>query len=319
MSTDKAWLDPDLAGGMTRPLRWASTWTMTRRKVKWIQRLQRWLLPRLPDDVRLEMIDGPLGTQSLAVYVIDCRSSDAPSGAVLHFHGGGHLIGTPHQSFTHLSDLSRRLGCLVVSVDYRLSPQAPFPCSLDDNMAALRWLHRHAHSLRVDASSIAVFGESAGGGNAAILTLAAREQQDCPIAFQALVYPMLDDRTGSTKQPASHVGQFLWTADSNRFAWSAFLGKPAGSADAPNGAVPARADSLQGLPPTWIGVGSLDLFHDEDVAYAQRLREAGVEVELQVVKGAYHGFFSLVPNAPATRDFRESLYAALARHVRPRS
>lgn len=315
MTPDKTWLDPELVRGMTWPLRWASGWEMTHRKIKWIQRLERWTAPRLPDKVRLEMIDGPQGQQSLAVYVIDCRTEDDPSGAVLHFHGGGHLIGTPHQCFARLMDLSRRLGCLVVSVDYRLAPQAKFPSSLEDNMAALKWLHRQAPALRVDASRIAVLGESAGGGNAAILALAAREQGDCPIACQALIYPMLDDRTGVTTQPEAHVGQFLWTAAFNRFAWSAFLGQTAGGRNVPKGAVPARVENLEGLPPTWIGVGSLDLFHDENVAYAQRLRAAGVPVELKVVRGAYHGFFSLVPDAPVSRDFCESLYAVLSQHV----
>jgi acetyl esterase/lipase len=161
--------------------------------------------------------------------------------------------------------------CVVVSVDYRLAPETKFPGSLEDNYAALRWAHSNAEMLGIDRKRIAVGGESAGGGHAAALAIHARDRGEIPIAFQMLIYPMLDDRTGSTRPAPLAVGKFVWIAESNRFGWTALLGVPAGSADVPKGSVPARVDSVAGLPPAYIGVGSIDLFVNEDIEYARRI------------------------------------------------
>jgi acetyl esterase/lipase len=124
---------------------------------------------------------------------------------------------------------------------------------------------------------------------------------------------MLDDRTGSSRQPSQHVGRYIWTAQSNRFGWGALLGHPPGGATAPEGAVPAREADLCGLPPTFIGVGALDLFIDEDIEYAQRLIAAGVRTELLVAPGAFHGFDVFAPNAGVSARFRAASLAALSR------
>ena len=131
--------------------------------------------------------------------------------------------------------------------------------------------------------------------------------------FQVLLYPMLDDRTGSSKAVPASMGQFVWNAACNRFGWSALLGMPAGSAQVPAGSVPARVDDLSGLPPAWIGVGSIDLFADEDVLYARRLMDAGVATELNLFPGGYHGFDLLVPEAKVSQRFTESWRSALRR------
>ena len=146
-----------------------------------------------------------------------------------------------------------------------------------------------------------------------MLSLASRDRGEVPILFQLLIYPMLDDRTGSTIRVPEHVGTFIWTAAANRFAWTAFLGMPAGSSAVPEGSVPARVHNLRGLPPTYIGVGSLDLFANENIEFARRLMAAGVPTELHVAPGAYHGFFFLVPEAVVSRRFSESFNAALAK------
>jgi acetyl esterase/lipase len=211
------------------------------------------------------------------------------------------------------SSKPERLDCVIVTVEYRLAPETPFPGSLEDNYAALKWLHAEAASLGADPSRIALAGESAGGGHAAILAIAARDRGEVPVIFQSLVYPMLDDRTGSSRQPPPHIGTFVWTSDFNRRGWQAFLGSVPGGPHAPAGAVPARVDSLAGLPPAWIGTGSLDLFVDEDIEYARRLIDAGVRTELLVVAGAYHGFDLFVPNASVSKSFTLSRYNALAR------
>lgn len=198
-------------------------------------------------------------------------------------------MGSPGQQMHALERVSSELNCLVVSVDYRLAPETPFPGALEDSYATLRWLHLHANTLGIDTSRIAVMGESAGGGHAASLAIAARDRGEYPLCMQVLIYPMLDDRTGCNADE-SWSGHFLWNAASNRVAWKALLNTEPGGNDVPEGAVPARIADLSLLPKTWIGVGSLDLFQAESVTYAQRLQSASVETELHIQRGAFHGF-----------------------------
>jgi acetyl esterase/lipase len=161
----------------------------------------------------------------------------------------------------------------------------------------------------VDPERIAVGGDSAGGGLAAALSQLARDRGGPPIAFQLLEYPMIDDRT-VLREPG-HRGAFIWTPTSNRFAWTAYLGHvPTEGALRPY-AAPARTEQLEDLPPAWVGVGELDLFHDEDVDYAKRLRAAGVACELHVEPGMYHGADSIMPNAPTSQAFRDQMTEAL--------
>ena len=129
----------------------------------------------------------------------------------------------------------------------------------------------------------------------------------------------MDDRTGSTVPVPPYIGHYIWTAAANRFAWTSFLGKPAGSAQVPAGAVPARVENVAGLAPAWIGVGSVDLFGSEDVEYGRRLLEAGVSTELHVVPGGFHGFDIFVPQAPLTVAFTDGWNAALTRAFAARS
>lgn len=178
----------------------------------------------------------------------------------------------------------------MVSVDYRLAPETTYAGSIEDNYAGLKWLHANAASIGADPAKIAVMGESAGGGHAALLAITARDRGEVPLAYQCLIYPMLDDRTATSRRVPPHVGTLIWTPEQNHFGWESFLGTKPGKATAPKGAVPARVTDLKGLPPAFIGVGTLDLFHDEDVDYAQRLNAAGINAELIVVPGAFHGF-----------------------------
>ena len=237
-----------------------------------------------------------------------------PGGALLWIHGGGMVMGTPEQDHRWCSALADELGILVVSVDYRLAPEHPFPAGLDDCMAALAWLHGSADELGVDPSRIAVGGASAGGGLAAAVCQRARDEGGPPVRFQLLSYPMLDDRTVLADDHGGR-GAFVWTPTSNRFGWSAYLGgHPREDDDRPH-AAPARTEDLSGLPPAWIGVGELDLFHDEDVDYARRLEAAGVPCQLLDQPGMYHGADLLVAGAPAMRAYRAAMVDALRRSV----
>jgi acetyl esterase/lipase len=244
-------------------------------------------LDTLPYEKR--MVPVGKGHPDVAIYIINAKPGTSRP-AILHTHGGGYVIGSAESSVRGLQELCARLDCVSVSVEYRLAPETTYVGSVEDNYAGLKWLHANAAAIGADPSKIAVMGESAGGGHAALLAITARDRGEVPICFQCLIYPMLDDRTGTSRKVPPHVGTLIWTPAQNYFGWESLFGRKPGKAKAPKGAVPARAADLKGLPPAFIGVGTLDLFHDEDVDYAQRMNAAGVNAELIVVPGAFHGF-----------------------------
>ncbi len=263
------------------------------------------------------IIPGPVGAPDVRVYVINAAAPGSGSRpAILQIHGGGFVAGGAKVAIRANQELAAALDCVVVSVDYRLAPETRFPGSLEDNYAALKWLYRNASELGADRSRLAVMGESAGGGHAAMLAIAARDRGEFPLIYQALIYPMLDDRTGSTRKKPPYMGAFIWNEQANRFGWSALLGVPAGSPNVPYGSVPARVADLKGLPPAFIGVGSIDLFVDEDVAYAARLIDAGVPVRLNVVPGGFHGFDGFADTSIG-RAFKADLVANLRAALYP--
>jgi len=221
----------------------------------------------------------------------------SPAGGVLYVHGGGYVIGTAELGDAFCARLAQHLQVVVAAVDYRLAPEHPFPTSLEDAHAALRWL---AEQPDVDAERIALVGDSAGGGLAAGLALLVRDRDGIRPVLQVLSYPMLDDRT--TDGGVDPRLLRMWNQQSNRFGWDSYLGDLA-TGDVPATAAPARAEDLAGLPATWIGVGTNDLFHAESVDWAQRLAAAGVPCELFVVEGAYHGFDRVEPRAEVSRAF----------------
>jgi acetyl esterase/lipase len=228
-------------------------------------------------------IPGPPGAPEVRLWVVDPAPSEKGKPVLLHMHGGGFMMTDP-MLMPELQGIATDCHC-VVSVDYRLAPET--------------------------RSRIAVGGESAGGYHAASLAIHARDRNEVPIVFQLLIYPALDDRTGSTRPAPPAIGHFMWTESANRLAWSSLLGVPAGSSSVPAAAVPAWVASVAGLPPAWIGVGSIDLFVEEDMEYARRLVHAGVATELLVVPGAFHGFDLLVPDAEASKRFSASWKSAL--------
>lgn len=228
--------------------------------------------------------------------------------ALLWIHGGGYLIGHPGQDNELCRRFARRLGVTVASVDYRLAPEHAYPAALEDCYSALKWL---VNLPSVDPGRVAIGGASAGGGLAAQLALFARDRGEVTPAAQLLIYPMLDDRTVDRRE-LDNPGLRLWNKSSNKFGWSAYLG----DAD-PAVAVPARREDLAGLPPAWIGVGTLDLFHDEDLEYAERLKAAGVPCDVQIVEGAFHGFDGIVPKASVSQQFFDSQCAMLQRALAP--
>jgi acetyl esterase/lipase len=273
----------------------------------WAQRRQRFdasaaaLNARLPlpvdVDVATRHATAPDGTEiDLRIY---SRRDRRSAGTVVYLHGGGHFCCSIDASDPHCRRYASESGATIVSVDYRFAPEHPYPTAIEDAYAGLTWAADRVAELGGDPARLAVMGDSAGAGMAAGLALMARERNGPAIARQVLIYPMLDDRTTN---PDPEITAFLaWSYDDNATGWQALLGERAGTDDAPAYAAPARANDLRGLPPAYIEVGQLDIFRDEDVAYATRLSTAGVEVELHIHPGAPHDFEFIAPDADVTR------------------
>ncbi|HEX7783005.1 MAG TPA: alpha/beta hydrolase [Sphingobium sp.] len=262
--------------------------------------------------VERRSVPGEHGAPDVGVMIYTPTTGEGPFPALLHIHGGGYVIGSAAMMEAANRARAADLGCVIVSVDYRLAPETAHPGPIEDCYAALRFLHGQAEALKVDTGRIGVTGESAGGGLAAALAVMARDKGEFPVAFQHLIYPMLDDRTCTKAEPHPHCGEFIWTMDKNRFGWGAYLGHaPGGDAIVPYGAA-ARTEDLQGLPATFIAVGAIDLFMEEDMEYARRLTRAGVPVELHIYPGAYHGF-DMATEAGVSIAFKQNSDDALRR------
>lgn len=227
-------------------------------------------------------------------------------------HGGGMVLGRVEHDDDLCAARADRLQVLVASVEYRLAPEHPFPAPVEDCHAGLAFLNANAESFGIRRERIAIGGASAGGGIAAGLALLARDRAEVDIAFQFLVYPMIDDRN-ITESSHAIVDPRLWNRTANELGWNAYLAGQAGSSEVSPYAAPARAKDLAGLPPAYINVGDLDLFLDEDVSYAQALGRAGVPAELHVYPGAFHGSNMFVSRSPLSKRWRDDEWAALDR------
>ncbi|KAL6237151.1 hypothetical protein BDW75DRAFT_91888 [Aspergillus navahoensis] len=223
----------------------------------------------------------------------DSVSSAGP--ALLHAHGGGFIQGTAAAYLSLHYQTVQATGVPIFTVDYRLAPEHPFPAAVEDFYAAVKWVNDHADEVGVDRSRIAVTGESAGGAIAAGGALMARDRGlSPPLAKQILLYPALDDRT---TVPDGALATFAtWSYENNITAWTAYLGTgKVGSDDVSPYAAPARTRNFDGLPPTYIDVGGMDIFRDECIKYAERIAVANIDVDLHVYAGVPHAFEVLAP------------------------
>jgi len=249
-----------------------------------------------------------IGPVSLRIY----RPQEGSSGAaLLWMHGGGLVVGAAAQDDGICSRFVQELGLLVVSVDYRLAPEHPFPDALDDCFAAWRWMQDNGE-LDIDPTRIAIGGMSAGGGLAACLAQQILDSGGVQPAAQLLFYPMLDDRTAA-KRDLDSIKHPLWNNENNRGGWQAYLGQEPGQPNEAEYAIAARREDLTGLPPAWIGVGDIDLFYEENRTYADRLKSTGVFCDFHVVPMAPHGFQVVVPQAQISRDFYDQNYRFLVK------
>ncbi|MEU9267138.1 alpha/beta hydrolase [Streptomyces sp. NPDC048251] len=247
-------------------------------------------------------VPGPKGAPPVGLRVLQPTGLQTAAPVLLWVHGGGLIFGAPEQDDRTNIAFVRELGITVAAVRYRLGPDHPAPAAVEDAYAALQGLVARADDLHIDVDRVAIGGASAGGGIAAALALLAHDRAEIRPVFQLLVYPMLDDRT-TTRTDLDALKVRLWTPKSNRYGWSSYLGDAVAGPDVSPYAAAARREDLTGLPPAWIGVGTLDLFHDEDVEYARRLSESGVPCDLHVVPGAFHGFDTALPKAEVSREF----------------
>jgi acetyl esterase/lipase len=297
---------PDLARGRFIP------------RVTWGPRLAH-LVRNLPSPsmdpgpgvtVRELVVPGPEGGPEVSMKLFQPERLTDPAPALFWIHGGGLISGTPGQDDRTNIAFARSLGITVAAVRYRLAPDSPAPAAAEDAYAGLVGLLAHADELHVDIDRVAIGGASAGGGIAAAVALMAHDRGAIRPAFQLLLYPMLDDRTIlRTDVDDRHMRG--WNPGSNRYGWTSYLGDAAGGPDVSPYAAPARRDDLAGLPPAWMGVGTLDLFYDEDLDYARRLAEAGVPTQVEIIPGAFHGFDALVPRSPLAQQFWNLQAAAL--------
>ena len=236
-----------------------------------------------------------------------------PSGAAFYWiHGGGMVGGAVDATDGYCAWIADELGVLVASVDYRLAPEHPYPAPIEDCHAGLRWLMASAPELGIDLARVAIGGGSAGAGLAAGLALLVRDQGEIAISYQHLVYPMIDDRNQTASSHAI-LDSRVWNRTCNHVGWNAYLDGRAGADGVEAYAAPARATDLAGLPPTYICVGTLDLFLDEDIAYARALLAAGVPTELHVYPGAFHGSPGTVPNSALSQRWRADELASIRR------
>ena len=266
-------------------------------------------------DIEDRLIPGLEGDPEVSVRVYRPKAAAArPAAAVpgvLLIHGGGFVIGSVEAEHAGAVMTAANLGAVLVSVDYRLAPEHPYPAGLHDCYAALTFLHAEASALGVDPERVALLGTSAGGGLAAATALLARDRGGLPVCFQMLHIPELDDRL-ETPSMRTFVDSPLWNRPLAVKSWEFYLGALAGKDDVPVYAAPARATDLAGLPPAYVSTAENDPLRDEGIAYALGMLQAGVSVELHQFPGTFHGS-ALVPTAAVSRRAAQEASVVLRR------
>ena len=275
-----------------------------------INREMRANLP--PTDVIIEemTITGPDCEIPIAIYR---PPGPAPRGGLLWMHGGGYIVGVERDD-ARCIEFAEFIGCTVVSVGYRLAPESTYRESISDSFAALNWIVDNATELGIDKNRIAIGGGSAGGGLTAGLALYNRDNGGPDLAFQLMIYPMIDD-THDTPSGHEVTHPTIWNRDVSFKAWKMYLGGEYGSQAVSLYAAATRAEDLTGLPPALVSVGTMDLFRDENINYAQRLMAAGIPTDLQVYAGMFHGAEMLAPDAAASRQMRMDYLTTLKRAI----
>lgn len=252
---------------------------------------------------------------SLLIYKPSQQQNNTKLPVIYYIHGGGYISGNADMySFRH-QERADKLDVIVVAIEYRLAPEFPFPTPLQDCLKGLEWLYESLKLLGADKDRITIMGESAGGGLAASLNLYIKDKTEYRPKNQILIYPMIDYKTSLDPEnyPNKYVGEYLWTHHLNQYAWKALQG----SFDIPEDQLgyfsPSYAKDLTGLPPTYMMVGSLDLFFEEDMQYAIGLVRSGVPVTLDLVQGVIHAFYMVLTESSS--EYNDRLHSVLQKVI----
>ena len=258
-------------------------------------------------------VPGPQGAPDIKLRIYSPDNLQQPVPGLLHIHGGGFVIGDLDSEYGLCLALCRELGIVVVSIDYRLAPETPFPGGLEDCYSALQWVSGNSAELRIDPHRLGIFGQSAGGGLSAATCLLARDRAGPAVCFQFLGIPELDDRL-ETPSMQRFVDTPLWNRPNAELSWDYYLGSNyrRGADNVPAAAAPARAENLSALPPAYISTMEFDPLRDEGVLYALKLMQAGVATELHSFPGTFHGS-SLFATARISQREAAEMFAVLRR------
>jgi acetyl esterase/lipase len=267
--------------------------------------------PKTPAGITIEKVK-TTGGRKLRIYTPAGQKTRA---AMLYIHGGGMMIGTPSMDDALLATTAAELDIVIVSPEYRLAPEHPYPAPLDDCHSAWSWIHANLSQRRIDGNRIAIGGESAGGGLAAGLVLRIHDEGGPQPIAQWLFCPMLDDRTALDRS-LDEIDHFVWNNKMNLVGWRSYLGNSFGTDQVSAYAAPARREELKGLAKAWIGVGDVELFFEENKTYASNLNLAGVPCQLNVVTGAPHSFQGLAPHSELAKDYLDTAISWLREALR---
>jgi acetyl esterase/lipase len=311
-------LDPELSAGLAAaPVKPLDVTGLTYAELPRIraERAALWPVVGATDAVSVEdhQASGIGGAPDVPVRVYRPVGRQGPLPALYWIHGGGMIAGGIAMDDGLMHRYATEVGCVAVSVEYRLAPEHPYPAPVDDCYAGLRWTADNAGALGIDRARIAISGASAGGGLAAATALLARDRGGPRLAYQLLLSPMLDDRNASASSREFTQRGMPWNRAANLFGWAALL---RGTTEVSPYAAPARANDLSGLPPTFLDAAELEVFRDECFEYAHRLTGAGVSTEFHLYPGACHGWDALVPDAAVSRRAVAARIAALRRALR---
>ncbi len=274
------------------------------------QPAEHWVAPAENDQPQVDL------------YVYKPQNAQGKLPVIYFTHGGGYVLGNAKMDGDNLQAIADKHQAAVVSVEYRLATVAPFPADVNDAYHGLRYVYQNGEKLGLNTQKLVLMGESAGGGLAARLALFTRDKGEFAPEGQVLIYPMLDYRTGTDKSPYHNefAGEFVWTAAANRFGWNTLRGGQNIAENQMPYFSAATATDLSNLPPTFMMTGDLDLFVNEDMAYANRLIQAGVPTDFQLISGVYHAFEHINPNAePSKRYVAERSKAIEKMFAKPRT
>lgn len=259
--------------------------------------------------VTQKTVPGLSGNTDITVYIFQPVNADLSTPGMLYIHGGGMIFGSVNGIGNYLIDEAGHLNCTIISPEYRLAPENPYPAGLNDCYATLSWFSRNAEGLNVNPNKIVVSGMSAGGCLPAAITIKARDENGPQIVAQFLDSPMLDYRN-NTPSAMEITDKRFWCRQENILAWEMYLGTQFPKEVSPQ-ASPALLKNFTGLPPAFISVGEVDVFRDESIAYAQRLQQAGILTALHVYAGVYHGASSDYPNAGICKRMEQDKISVL--------